>query len=782
MNIENIPKQIPVVPLRQEVLFPGIEIPVVIARSKSINAIMAAQSNNNSYVLVLNQKEDSIELEDPNPSKLYKIGTLCKVTPMGGSSNEFKLQVILLGLYKFKVSSFQEILMTAPSVDRKHLVAEGEVIFDEVDSIDNSVLIKSLESTFNEYERTFPNIENLDMISSSFRRKTEINNLIYLITTILPFENVDKQIILEESKIGQKINLIINRMSSFITNKKMQEVIQKRTMDQLNQMQKEGYLREQMRAIQNELGNDSDKMSQEYIKKITQAKMPLEARKIAEEELQKLESLHQSSAEYNVVKTHLDTLISMPWNNATKDKIDLKNALDTLNEDHFGLDKIKQRIIEYLAVAQMRKSFKGSIICLSGPPGVGKTSLGKSISRSLGRKFARIALGGVRDESEIRGHRKTYVGAMPGKIVSTIKKLGVNNPVILLDEIDKMSKGIQGDPSAAMLEVLDPEQNNSFTDHYLDTPFDLSKVVFICTANVLEEIPGPLRDRMEVIHVGGYTSNEKFFIAKEHLVPKVMKEHGLEKSQLVITDSAIRTIINSYTRESGVRELQRKITAVCRIATKNIVEKKLETISVDSIDVESYLGTSIFDYEKSEERTEPGMATGLAWTSVGGEILSIEANKMKGNGKIILTGSLGDVMKESAQIALSYIRSHAHELGIDENFDKIDIHLHFPAGAIPKDGPSAGITIFTTLVSLFVNKSVMNHLAMTGELSLRGRVLPVGGIKEKVIAAHRSGIKTVILPKANQANIDEIPEEVLKDLNINFVSEIKDVIGIALKQ
>lgn len=780
MKINNLPTKIPVVPIRNEVVLPGVEIPISIARVRSINAVSEVQKNEESpYVIVVAQKDDTTELTDPKEEQLYRFGTLCRIQRVLGGGSALRYQVLFLGLARFRIDEYQ--VVNPDKKEESFLVAMGEIASERVVGEEDKIqlIIKDLSKALNEYS-SFNAIDDLSLLKNAFQKDMEPITLSNLITSLIPLTINDKQKVLEESNLTERLNFLLKKVLQDVNAKKAQAAIHKRTMDQLNKSQKELFLKEQMRAIQSELGQDNSALKDDLSSKIKQAKMPMDILKVAEEELKRLEQLHPASSEYNVVRNYLEWLIAIPWQKQTKDKIELIQALHTLNEDHFGLDKTKQRILEYLAVAKAKNSLKGPIICLAGPPGVGKTSLGKSIARSLGRKFARISLGGVRDEAEIRGHRRTYVGAMPGKIVQTLKRVEVNNPVILLDEIDKMGKGMQGDPAAAMLEVLDPEQNHTFTDHYLDVPVDLSRAFFICTANVLEDIPGPLRDRMEIIYISGYTTSEKFHIAKNHLVPKMMQENGLKNEQLDFSDQAINKLIHNYTREAGVRDLQRKVASVCRAGIREIFEKKIDKVIVDESKIIQYLGPVTFNYDLAKEELVPGVATGLAWTSVGGDILAIEANKMEGKGRITLTGSLGTVMKESAQIALSYIRTHAKELEINEDFDKIDIHIHLPAGATPKDGPSAGITLLTTLVSLFTNRPLNPLLAMTGEVSLKGKVLPVGGIKEKVIAAHRSGIKTVLMPKSNEDKLKDIPDEVKKELIIKLVDNVKEVLEAAL--
>lgn len=554
----------------------------------------------------------------------------------------------------------------------------------------------------------------------------------------------------------------------------------KRTMERT---QKEYYLREQMKAIQKELGEKEGKAGEveELREKIKEAKMPEHVEKTALKELNRYEKIPSASAESGVIRTYIDWLLSLPWTKATEDDLNIKKAEKILNEEHYGLEKVKERVLEYLAVQKLTNSLKGPILCLAGPPGVGKTSLAKSIARSLNRNFVRISLGGVRDESEIRGHRRTYVGAMPGRIIQGMKKAGTINPVFLLDEIDKMSNDFRGDPSSAMLEVLDPEQNHNFSDHYIEEPYDLSKVMFIATANNLASIPGPLRDRMEIISISGYTELEKLHIAKDHLLPKQIKEHGMNKSQLQVREDAMIKIIRYYTREAGVRSLERQLASICRKTAKIIVAEEKKRVVVTEKNLEEFLGKPIFRYGQAELEDQVGVATGLAYTTVGGDTLQIEVSLSPGKGKLILTGKLGDVMKESAQAAFSYVRSKTAELGIDENFhEKYDIHIHVPEGAVPKDGPSAGITITTALVSALTGKPIRKEVGMTGEITLRGRVLPIGGVKEKTLSAHRAGLTKVILPKDNEKDLDDIPDSVKEHMTFVLVSHVDEVLKEAL--
>lgn len=771
---KNIVK-IPVIPVRNEVIFPGTESLINIARPKSINALIASQQQNQEYVIVVAQKIDSAELVDPNINQLYTFGTLCKIKTIHNLGNSLRYQVSFIGVSRFKIENFESM----DEGGNSYLSCNGVIEQESNHSTEQiPLIINSLYKSFQEYTN-INDLENVSFLLNSIKKEMSAVVISNLISSSISLSLNDKQKILEELNLEDRLNFILQKILSDINSKKVKSAIHKRTLDQINKSQKELFLKEQMKAIQAELGQDTNSVKNELLSKINSIKMPNDVRKIAEEEARKIESVHPSSSDYNVIKNYLEWILNIPWNKQTKDKIDLLEAKTILDQDHFGLENPKKRILEYLAVAKIKNSLKAPIICLAGPPGVGKTSLGKSIARTLGRKFSRIALGGVRDEAEIRGHRRTYVGAMPGKIIQTLKKLEVNNPVILLDEIDKMGKGVQGDPAAAMLEVLDPEQNSNFLDHYLDIGVDLSKILFICTANVLEEIPSPLRDRMEIIYVDSYSLTEKKHIAKNYLFPKMLIEHGLNTNNVIFNDEIINMLISNYTRESGVRELQRVIATICRSCVKKIVETGEKQINLIPELIEDFLGIKKYGYE-TVKKIPAGVATGLAWTAFGGDILSIEASKMEGNGSVILTGSLGDVMKESATIALSVIKTHKTKFNINENFNNIDIHIHLPSGSTPKDGPSAGITLVSTIVSLLINKPLKEKLAMTGEISLKGQVLPVGGIKEKIIAAQRSGITEVIIPLSNKNNVKEIPEEILKNIKINYVEDIFEVLKISL--
>jgi ATP-dependent Lon protease len=616
------------------------------------------------------------------------------------------------------------------------------------------------------------------------------NRLVDRAYSLMTLSNQEKQEILEEVNIKsrlEKANSIINRETQRI---KLGEEIQTEVHDEIAKTQREYYLREQMKAIQKELGEDEGTVeTKELEERIKAAKMPEASESVAMKELDRLSRIPTQSPEYNVSRTYIEWIADLPWSKSSKDRVDLEEALKILDRDHYGLGKVKDRIIEYLAVRNLKQkrnpdgSVRGPILCFGGPPGVGKTSLGKSIARAMGREFIRLSLGGVRDEAEIRGHRRTYIGALPGRIIQNIKKAGTNNPVFMLDEVDKLGSDYRGDPSSAMLEVLDPEQNHSFNDHYLELDFDLSKVMFIATANNYGNIPPALRDRMEILEFSGYIQDEKLQIAKRHLIPKQVTENGLTKSEVSMDNNSIKELISSYTREAGVRQLEREIANVLRKVARDIVEDKVKNIKVTKSKVQNYLGASKFHSDLAERATEPGVVTGLAWTAAGGDILFIESSKMKGKGKLTLTGQLGDVMKESATAGMTYVRAHANDFGIEPNFnEKLDLHVHVPAGAIPKDGPSAGVSMITSLVSLITGVPVKSKVAMTGEITLRGNVLPIGGVKEKVTAAHRAGIKEVILPYLNQKDIEDVPANVSKDMKFYFAKEIWDVLKVALPQ
>lgn len=742
-----------------------------VGRERSVFAIERALEQE-GLIFLATQKDTSIE--NPEEDDLYEIGTLAKVKSIKELENNTH-RVLIEGVARAEWHTYREADLF-PVVDVA--TQEDSVVLD----IETEALMRSVVKHFEKYVKASKRISK-----DSFNSIAEIEEpgrLADMIASNLPIKLEAKQEILELLETKERLEWLISCMYNEQEVLLMENKINERVRQAMERTQKEFYLREQMKAIQTELGDKDGKGLEiaELEKKIKEAKMPEEVQKAAERELDRYERIPAAAPESGVIRNYIDWLISLPWSVASKDLLDIKRSAEILDRDHDGLETVKERILEYLAVRQLTNSLRGPILCLEGPPGVGKTSLARSIAESLGREFVRISLGGVRDESEIRGHRRTYVGAMPGRIIQGMKKAGKNNPVFLLDEIDKMSNDFRGDPSSAMLEVLDPEQNATFSDHYIEESFDLSEVLFIATANDLSTIPGPLRDRMEIISLTSYTELEKSVIAKNHLIPKQMEEHGLTGANLRINDEAVLDIIRYYTREAGVRSLERSISSLCRRAAKQIVagEKKRVVVTVNTL--ESILGKRKFRHGLAETVNQIGAATGLAYTQVGGDTLQIEVSLSRGKGELILTGKLGDVMKESAQAALSYVRSKTDEFGIDPKFhESYDIHIHVPEGAIPKDGPSAGITIATALVSALTERKVHREVGMTGEITLRGRVLPIGGVKEKSLSAHRAGLKTIILPLDNERDIEDIPESVRNELAFKFVTDVEEVLQIALE-
>ncbi|MEH7808084.1 endopeptidase La, partial [Bacillus safensis] len=684
------------------------------------------------------------------------------------------IRVLVEGLNRAQIESYVE-LEDYTSVDIKELAEE------ELKDAEAEALMRTLLDHFDQYIKISKKIS-----AETYATVTDIEEpgrMADIVASHLPFKLKDKQEVLETVDVKKRLNRVISLIHNEKEVLEIEKKIGQRVKRSMERTQKEYYLREQMKAIQKELGDKEGKTGEvsSLMSKIEESSMPDSVRETALKELNRYEKIPSSSAESSVIRNYIDWLINLPWGIYTEDRLDLKLASEILDDEHHGLEKVKERVLEYLAVQKLTNSLKGPILCLAGPPGVGKTSLAKSIAKSLDRKFIRISLGGVRDESEIRGHRRTYVGAMPGRIIRGMSKAGTMNPVFLLDEIDKMSSDFRGDPSSAMLEVLDPEQNHNFSDHYIEETFDLSQVLFIATANNLATIPGPLRDRMEIITIAGYTEVEKAEIVKDHLLPKQLKEHGLKKGNLQLREAAIYDTIRYYTREAGVRGLERQLASICRKAAKAIVAEDRKRITVTEKNLSEFLGKRLYRYGQAETTDQVGVVTGLAYTTVGGDTLSIEVSLSPGKGKLLLTGKLGDVMRESAQAAFSYIRSKADELNIDPNFnEKHDIHIHVPEGAVPKDGPSAGITIATALVSALTGRPVSKEVGMTGEITLRGRVLPIGGLKEKALGAHRAGLKTIILPKDNEKDIDDIPESVREGLTFIPVSHLDEVLEKAL--
>ena len=759
----------PILPLRDIVVYPKMIVPLFVGREKSIKALQQAIDNDQNIVLAP-QKEAAVE--DPKPEDIFKVGTLGTVVQLVRLPDG-TVKVLVEGLERVKIDDF--IMADGFMQVDVEILAE-----DNVHDVETEALSRAMLSQFEEYVKLSKKVPPEVLVSVS--QIEDYNKLADTIASHLSLKINEKQALLEGKTLKDRFNKILEFMDAEITLLEVENKIKSRVKKQMEKSQKEYYLNEQMRAIQKELGDgDEESEIDAYMQKIEKTKLSKEAREKALAEVKKLKTMSMMSAEATVVRNYLDWLLDIPWHKRSKVNKDLKKAAEILDADHYGLEKVKERIIEYLAVQSRADKVKGPILCLFGPPGVGKTSLGKSIARATGRSFVRTSLGGMRDEAEIRGHRRTYIGSMPGKIIKGMKKAGTSNPLFLLDEIDKLGSDWRGDPSSALLEVLDPEQNNSFNDHYLEVDYDLSDVMFVTTANSLD-MPRPLLDRMEIIRLSGYTEDEKIQIAKRHLMPKIFSENAVKPEELFISDDAIRDIIRYYTREAGVRNLERELSNIARKAIKGLLmHPNRERINVDGGNLEEYLGVRKFRFGEAEEEDHIGVTTGLAWTEVGGDILFIEAVDMPGKGIVKQTGKLGDVMKESIETAYSVVRSHAEKLGIKpEVFEKTDIHVHVPEGATPKDGPSAGIAMYTTLVSVLTKVPVRKDVAMTGEITLQGRVLPIGGLKEKLLSALRGGIKTVIIPKDNEKDLREIPDNVKKGLKIIPVSNADEVLEIAL--
>ncbi|HEX3477389.1 MAG TPA: endopeptidase La [Kofleriaceae bacterium] len=769
-----IPDTLPILPLRNSVLFPGAIIPIDVGRRKSVRLVEDAIAKERPVIGILTQKD--ARTEDPGSGDLYMVGCAARILKVIKLAKD-NFSVILQGVSRFEVAMFDGA--------EPFLAARVRSIPDPTSSdVELDALVMNLKDIAKRVVKLMPELpkEAGALVDSV----TEAGHLADLITSHLELEVGEKQDVLETFDLKTRTRKVLQFLSRQLEVLKVRERINTQVQEEMGRNQREYVLRQQLKAIKEELGelDDGGGDLDEFAEKITKAKMPEEAEKVSRKQLDRLKGMQPSSAEYTVTRTYLEWLVELPWSISTEDHIELPEVRRCLDEDHYDLDKVKKRIVEYMAVRKLKNDKKGPILCLVGPPGVGKTSLGRSVARAIGRKFGRISLGGVRDEAEIRGHRRTYVGSLPGRIVQGIKKAGTNNPVFVLDEIDKLGHDFRGDPASALLEVLDPEQNSSFSDHYLEVTFDLSKVLFIATANQLDPIPWALRDRLEIIELPGYTRQEKKMIARKFLVPKQTDDHGLTADRCEITDDAIFEIVDSYTREAGVRNLEREIGSVCRAVAVKVAEgqaKDHETI--DAAIVEEVLGPKKFVSEVAERVGEPGVATGLAWTAVGGDILFIEATQMPGKGKLTLTGQLGDVMKESVTAALSFVRGRAAALGLDPgNFlENKDLHVHVPAGAVPKDGPSAGITMYTALVSLLTGVPVRPDVAMTGEITLRGNVLQIGGVKEKLLAAHRAGIRRVIIPERNVKDLIDVPEEVKKEMEILSVKRMDEVLALALK-
>ena len=773
-NYTRIDHELPLIPLRGLAIFPYMILNFDIGREMSLKALDQAMMEDE---LVFLTSQIEAEVDEPTTEDFYHVGTICKVKQVIKLPGE-TVRVLVEGISRGKVKEINE--------DEGYFKASvEEIIYDQENAEENVEIEAFVRNVFDAFEE-YINIGNRvsPEILVSLGDIENVDRFIDTVAANIFLKAEQKQQILEEFDITKRLELLYTILLEEIDILKIEKKITLRVKKQMNKVQKEYYLREQLKAIQKELGEDEDTSSeaQVYREKLKKIKAPKETKEKITKEIDKFARTSTVSPDSSVSRTYLDTIFSLPWNKETRDKLDLKNAKEILDEQHYGLEKVKERILEYLAIRQLSKSLKGPIVCLVGPPGVGKTSIAKSIADALGKKFVRISLGGVRDEAEIRGHRRTYVGSIPGRIINGLKEAQSKNPVFLLDEIDKMAADYKGDPASAMLEVLDPEQNKTFVDHYLEVPFDLSKILFITTANSLSTIPGPLLDRMEIIEVSGYIEEEKLNIAQKYLLPKQIKEHGLKPEFIKIEEQAMRDIINYYTREAGVRTLERTLGKICRkVAKKYVEDSSLEGVVVTPKDIEEYLGRDKYLYDLAGTKPEIGVVTGLAWTSVGGVTLPVEVNVLKGKGQVVLTGSLGDVMKESAQAGISYIRSVAEKFNIPEDFYKTeDIHIHCPEGATPKDGPSAGITMATAVISALTKIPVRCDVAMTGEITLRGRVMVVGGVKEKVLAAHRAGIKKVLIPRECEPQLDEIPENVKEKLEVVLVDNMNQVLEHAL--
>ena len=762
----------PLLPLRDIVIFPGMVVPLFIGREKSINALKYALSEEKEIFLAT---QKNAIMDEPRQKDIYSFGTIATV----------------LQLLKMPDGTVKSLIEGKERAKIKNFITNTDFTMVEVDRVDEhyvpnsrtEALMRSIHTSFKSYSGLNQKIG--DDVAQSIASINNPTQLINSIAAHLAVKVKEKQSLLEIEDTGNRLEKLYQILIAEIDILELEENLRTRVKKQMEKTQKNYYLNEQMRAIQKEMGAQDDFTSElkDLERKIKNKNLPKEASIKTRHEFKKLKMMTSMSAEATVVRNYIDWILSLPWMKKTKDKLNIQEAETILEEDHYGLSKPKERILEYLAVQRLTKKIKGPILCLVGPPGVGKTSLAKSVARAMGRNFVRLSLGGVRDEAEIRGHRRTYIGAMPGKIIQYLKRAKSNNPVFCLDEVDKMSTDFRGDPSAALLEVLDPEQNNAFNDHYLDLDYDLSSVFFITTANELTSIPAALKDRMEVIRLSGYTEMEKLNIAKRFLVKKQIQENGLSEHKLFFSDKSILNIIRYYTRESGVRNLEREIASVCRKVAKEVAQKDISAkIKISANSLNRYLGIPKFHYGKTEEKDKIGLVTGLAWTSVGGELLQVEAIVMPGKGKLDLTGTLGDVMKESAKAALSYVRARGRKLGLPDNFhEKVDIHVHVPEGATPKDGPSAGITVATAIASALLRKPVKKNLAMTGEITLRGRVLPIGGLKEKIIAAHRGGISKVLIPLENRKDIEEIPSKILKKVQLIPIENMDEVLEEALK-
>lgn len=768
-----VPDNLPILPLKNTVLFPGVVVPITVGRDRSLALVKEAYEND-KIIGVVAQKDESVEV--PDSDDLFRKGTVAQILKLIKMPDGSK-SIVIQGKSIFDIEEFTQ--------EKPYFRAKVNPVRHDMDlqGIELDASIRSIKETATKIVNLSPNIPSEASIA--------INNissptfLLNFISSNLQVSLGDKQKLLEVDTFSKRLEIVMEHLYKELQVLNLSEEIRSKVKTDIDDQQRDFYLRQQMKAIQEALGEDGEQQDVNKLRERLQAKtgLPKEVRKEVGKELQRLEMTPNSSPNYGIIHGYIEWILDLPWGNYSKDKLDLKRARKILDEDHYGLEKVKKRIVEYLAVLKLKKDMKAPILCFYGPPGVGKTSLGKSIARALNREFERFSLGGIRDEAEIRGHRRTYIGALPGRILRSMKKAGQGNPVIMLDEIDKVGSDFRGDPTSALLEVLDPEQNDSFTDNYLELEYDLSRVMFIATANSLDTIPPPLRDRMEIINISGYTQEEKIEIAKKYLLPKQIQENGLKKSQIKLSTAAIDRIIDEYTRESGVRNLERQLASVCRSVAAQIAGEEIKSKSIGVNDVPQILGKRKFFSDVAERTTVPGVATGLAWTPYGGDILFIEASVSKGSGKLHITGQLGDVMKESAMLAISYLRAKHVELNIpEEAFKYFDLHIHVPQGAVPKDGPSAGVALLSAVASIFTQRKVKGTIAMTGEITLRGLVLPVGGIKEKVLAAKRAGIEKVYLPSKNEKDVDEIEENVIGKLEIEYLDRMEPILDLILEE
>ena len=773
---ENHPEIVPILPLRDSVVFPQSLVPLSVGRAGSLQAVEDAMASGNKWIGVLLQLE--ADIEEPSPEDLYTIGTLCRIVRVMKYPNQTEM-VLVQGVARFEVTDYTQ---TSDQLEARIEVLSSEIEDDET----LEALVKNLTMRFHKLVTISPNLST--EILSALQKINDAGHLVDAMAAHLEMDSYEKQELLEKIPVEDQLLYLTRFLERELEFLELGSKIETEVKGELERGMKERYLREKIEVIRRELGEDEDGEIRELRDQIKKAKMPAEVEKEAVKELDRLAEIHPSSPEYTVARTYLGWLVELPWSKRTRDRLDIDRARDILNEDHYDLEKVKERILEYLAVLQirsgMKKRMRGPIFCFVGPPGVGKTSLGQSIARALGRKFVRMSLGGVRDEAEIRGHRRTYIGSLPGRIVQGIRRAGTKNPVFMLDEIDKLGADYRGDPASALLEVLDPEQNSKFQDHYLGVHYDLSQVLFICTANLLDPIPPPLLDRMEILELPGYSEEEKVQIAQNYLIPRQLEEHGFKDYKISFKDEAIQKIVREYTHEAGVRSLEREIARVLRKAAVEFVKEtrsKSKKWEISAAEIAELMGPQKHYPELAERTDRSGIAVGLVVTRAGGDIVFIEASKMKGKGNLLLTGHLGDVMKESAQAALSYIRSHAERYNIQPDIlNELDLHVHVPAGATPKDGPSAGVTIASALASLLTDTHLNSEIAMTGEITLRGKVLPVGGIRDKVLAAHRAGVKSVILPKRNEGDTQELPDNVRDEMEFHFVDKIEEVFNVVL--